>query len=89
MKRVLQALDEHFEEWMLTLLLGAMAVIMLLQVIMRYVFNMALTWPEEACRYLYIWCCFLGISYCISRRTELRVDLAEKLFRGNARKVYQ
>lgn len=89
MKKVLHLLDEHFEEWLLTLFLGLMAVIMLLQVIMRYVFKTALTWPEEVCRYLYIWCCFVGVSYCISRGSELKVDLTERLFKGKAKKAYR
>ena len=89
MKKIIHEMDLHLEEWLLTFFLGSMAVIMLLQVIMRYVFKSAMSWPEEVCRYLYIWSCFLGISYCISRKSELRIDLFEKIFRGKARAVFQ
>ncbi|WP_434310801.1 TRAP transporter small permease [Hominifimenecus sp. rT4P-3] len=89
MKKILQMLDQHLEEWLLTFFLGLIAAIMLLQVVMRYLFGNALAWPEEVCRYLYIWSCFLGISYCISQGTELRIDLFEKLFRGKAKKGVQ
>lgn len=89
MKKLVHEIDQHFEEWLLTFFLGAMAVIMLLQVVMRYVFKSALAWPEEVCRYLYIWSCFLGVSYCISQKSELRIDLFEKLFRGKVRFLFQ
>ena len=89
MKKIIQGLDRHFEEWLLTFFLGMIAAIMLLQVIMRYVLGNALAWPEEVCRYLYNWSCFLGISYCISQGSELRIDLFEKIFRGKARKAFQ
>ncbi len=89
MKNLVKWLDKYFEEVLLVALLGAMAVIMLLQVIMRYFFSSALAWPEEVCRYLYIWSCFLGISYCIGHGSELKIDLFEKIFRGKARAVFQ
>ena len=35
--------------------LGVMVAVILLQVIMRYVFNNALAWPEEAARFCMLW----------------------------------
>lgn len=35
--------------------LGLMVLVILLQVVMRYVFNSALPWPEEAARFLMLW----------------------------------
>ncbi|MEM1365535.1 MAG: TRAP transporter small permease subunit [Pseudomonadota bacterium] len=35
--------------------LGLMVVVILLQVVMRYVFNAALPWPDEAARFLMLW----------------------------------
>jgi TRAP-type C4-dicarboxylate transport system permease small subunit len=43
----------------------AIVVIMITQVIARYVFNASLIWAEEVCRYILIWQSFLliGIAY--------------------------
>jgi TRAP-type C4-dicarboxylate transport system permease small subunit len=43
----------------------AIVVIMITQVIARYVFNASLIWAEELCRYILIWQSFLliGIAY--------------------------
>ncbi|MEO0498781.1 MAG: TRAP transporter small permease subunit [Pseudomonadota bacterium] len=35
--------------------LGLMVVVILLQVVMRYLFNAALPWPDEAARFLMLW----------------------------------
>lgn len=35
--------------------MGLMVVIILIQVVFRYVFNAALPWPEEAARFLMLW----------------------------------
>ena len=45
MKKIIQGLDRHFEEWLLTFFLGMIAAIMLLQVIMRYMFCLLYTSP--------------------------------------------
>ncbi len=43
----------------------AIVVIMIVQVIARYVFNASLIWAEEVCRYILIWQSFLliGVAY--------------------------
>jgi TRAP-type C4-dicarboxylate transport system permease small subunit len=43
----------------------AIVVIMIVQVIARYVFNASLIWAEEMCRYILVWQSFLliGIAY--------------------------
>jgi len=89
MKKVLGILDRHLEEWLLLLFLGLIACIMLLQVVMRYAFSSALSWPEEVCRYLYIWSCFVGISYCIRQQSELKIDALERVLRGKGKILFQ
>ncbi len=80
MMKAIRWLDKHFEETVLILLMIGISCTMFLQVIMRYVFNMPLTWPEELSRYMWIWTVFFSMSYTIYMRNMLRVDvLAEFL----------
>ena len=72
--KVLKWLDENFEEYLMVFLLIAIAVIMMLQIVMRYIFSASLPWPEEAGRYLWIVTTCLSISYCIKKDCALRVD---------------
>lgn len=64
MKKALQWLDENLEEVLLVIALAAMAVIMGIQVIARYIFGASLSWSEELTRYIFIWAGFLSVSYC-------------------------
>ncbi|MDR1020405.1 MAG: TRAP transporter small permease, partial [Synergistaceae bacterium] len=67
-------LDEHFEEAMMSAFLLIIAVSIMAQVIMRYIFNSALSWPEEISRYSLVIFCFMTIGYCVRKRSSLRID---------------
>ena len=81
--KILRWLDEHFEEYILSGLLVVIAVVMMLQVIMRYVFNASLSWAEEASRYAFVWSALVSIGYTIKENSILKVDtLVEALPAG-------
>ncbi len=72
--KIIKWLDENFEEYILMTLLVMIASIMMLQIVMRYVFNASLSWPEELTRYCFVWSTFIGISYSIKKGSMLRID---------------
>ena len=78
--KVIRWLDENFEEVILVVLLVVISFVMLAQIIARYVFNNSMTWPEEFCRYCYIWTVFLSLGYTIKRGSMLRVGVVMDLF---------
>ncbi len=55
-------------------------VVLLLNVILRYLFHAALSWPPEVTTYCLILTIFLGSSAGITRNAELKVDLIVELF---------
>ncbi len=67
-------LDAHFEEYILSFLLALISCVMMLQVIMRYVFDSSLSWAEELSRYAFIWSTFVSVGYTIKKKTILKVD---------------
>lgn len=67
-------LDKNFEEFLLTLLLFLMTLIMGVQVFSRYIWGHSLTWSEELTRYLFIWSSFLSISYCTRRCISIKIE---------------
>ena len=81
----LQKIDRHFEEAVMILLLIGIGVIMLLQVILRYVFVAPLSWAEEVCRYLFVWSAFMSIGYCFKLGKVLSVDALYSKFPGRIR----
>lgn len=87
MKKLLKFLDEHGEETMLILLECAIVLVMLYQIIRRYVFNSSLSWSEEFCRYCFIWFMFIGYSYSIRERIDLRMDAIVNLLPVKVRRL--
>ena len=53
---------------------GTIIVVVLMQVVWRYVFNNSLTWTEELSRYLYAWIIFVGAALAIRDNSHVRVD---------------
>ena len=52
------------------LLLAVMVGVIFLQVVARYVFDHALSWPEEAGRFLFVWIVFLA-AVSVARDDEM------------------
>lgn len=51
-----------------------MTIVILLQVVCRYVFNAPLSWPEEAARYMMVWMTFLAAPYAYREGMFARLE---------------
>lgn len=80
MKRFLKWLDEDLEESLLMILLVAISVVMMAQVIMRYFFRQSMSWPEEFCRFCFVYSGFLSMGYCVRKGKMLKVDILVTFF---------
>lgn len=80
MKRFLKWLDEDLEETILMVLLVAIAVVMMAQVVMRYCFRQSMPWPEEFCRFCFVYSGFISMGYCVRRGKMLKVDILVGFF---------
>ena len=74
MPKILQLLERLIELSSYATLASLIAV-SFLQIVFRYIFNSALSWPEEVGRYLFIAVAFLGASLTMRRGGHLRVDI--------------
>lgn len=57
--------------------MAAMAIILIANILCRYVFGFSLTWSAEAARYCMVWVAFLGIAVLAHRREHLSVNFIE------------
>ena len=80
MKKLLKILDEHAEDVLAVILMSAATLIIVIQVIMRYLFKNSLSWSEEMARYLFVWMTFISISYGI-KKIEAALSLFPKSIR--------
>ncbi|MCD8077160.1 MAG: TRAP transporter small permease [Lachnospiraceae bacterium] len=87
MKKFWKWLDEDFEETILMFFLVIMACVMMWQIIMRYFFKASMSWPEEFCRYLFVFSGFLSIGYCVRREKMLKVDILLGFFPEGLKKA--
>lgn len=75
--KVIRWLDLHLEETIMVVLGSLIGVVIMFQIVMRYVFRHALPWPEEFCRFCYIYFCFISISYSVRNHSMLNVTLLQ------------
>lgn len=89
MKKALQWLDENLEEVLLVIALAAMAVIMGIQVIARYIFGASLSWSEELTRYIFIWSGFLSVSYCTKKCISIKIEQFVAMFPKRGKAIFK
>lgn len=74
--------------WVLIVLLATMAVLVIANVVSRYVFSHSFTWVEEVTRYMMIWAAFLGAGLALRVGGHIAIDsLASALPAAGARVV--
>ena len=69
------------------LLMGAITVLVSVQVFARYVLNDTPAWSEELCRYFFVWASFLGACVAMRRTAHLGVDSLVTRLPARAREV--
>ena len=85
MKKLLYWIDHYLEEAILVIFLILIACVMMLQIVVRYVFQSPLPWPEEFCRYCWIWSVFISLPYTMRKGNMLRVNVLVDLLPTKAR----
>ena len=70
-------------------LLVAIAVVMMAQVVMRYCFRQSMPWPEEFCRFCFVYSGFISMGYCVRRGKMLKVDILVTFFPKAVQKVLE
>ena len=86
--RRLADLLASFTHWAAVCTLALMVVVTFLQVIFRYVLQNSLDWSEEGARYLFVWTCYLGISYAMHSGSHLEVTVLRSRFGANGRRLF-
>lgn len=91
---VLKKINDGLMAFIKIVLIGAgtlMTALVIMNVILRYVFNSGLSW-SEACRFLFIWVTFLGAilaNDAALHGEHMRMDFVVEMFRGIPRKIVE
>lgn len=69
----------RLETWLSMSLLVAMFMLVILQVVSRYVFQSPLSWTEELARYVMIWMIFVASAHLTSTGEHIAITLIDKV----------
>lgn len=76
-KAILNFLD-NFEKYICQILLSFFIILLFMQVILRFIFDITLSWNEELSRFAFVWFVFLGASYAARLNAHNRVSFQFK-----------
>ena len=91
MKHVIDFIDNtKFTKFCASILMMCMAVIMTMNVILRYVFGFSFNWGDEILRYMCVYMSFFGVAAGWRYGTHIGVTIfVEKLFPEKSRKFFR
>jgi len=76
------------EGWVLAGLVVTMTVVVLLQVIYRYLLTQPLYWSEELARYLFVWISLLGAALSVHRGGHFGMDFFVRMMSERKRRAF-
>lgn len=75
MKKILR----NFEEYLSCFFISITVVLVIINVVLRYVFNMGIFWTEEVATYSFVWSVFIGASAAYKKRMHIGIDLLTRI----------
>ena len=79
---------EKVEKVILAASIAAMVVLMLYQVILRYVFSASNSWSEEVTRYLFIFNVMMASAIAVRRNSHLQIDILINCFSPRLKRIF-
>ena len=62
-----------------------MCLVIFFQIVARYVFTNAMSWPEEAGKIFFILATYSSMTYCMRKNGHLRIEVVQSFFPGTKR----
>lgn len=75
MRRTLRELDRNAERWAMLVFYAFCCIVIVQEVVRRFVFNFSSAWGEEAARYAFIYLGWIGAAYAVRERAHIRFDI--------------
>ena len=76
-------------EFLLVLIMGLLTIVVLWQVIARYVMTNPSSWTEELARFLLVWVSILGAAYVSGQRAHIAIDLLQQRAKPKNKRKFQ
>lgn len=85
--QILDAL-ERIEKLVIVIFVTLMIILMIYQVVLRYLFSAANSWSEELVRYLFIYTVMLGSAIAARRNSHLQIDVFINVLKNRTKCVF-
>ena len=72
---IIKKIDQHFEEFFCSLMLGYIAISLNIEVLNRYVFMSPSAFTDEIARMLMLFIVFLGVPWAVKMNRHIIIDL--------------
>lgn len=86
--KTLKNIINNIEEYISSVLLGAMVLLIFLQIIFRFVLNLPLRWTEETARYAMILLIYLSACSGVKKEKHIRIEAIHNALPQKAALVY-
>lgn len=86
--KTLKNIINNIEEYISSVLLGAMVILIFLQIIFRFVLNLPLRWTEETARYAMILLIYLSACSGVKKEKHIRIEAIHNALPQKAALVY-
>lgn len=86
--KTLKKIINNIEEYISSVLLGAMVILIFLQIIFRFVLNLPLRWTEETARYAMILLIYLSACSGVKKEKHIRIEAIHNALPQKAALVY-
>ncbi|ADQ13963.1 TRAP transporter small permease [Halanaerobium hydrogeniformans] len=70
---------KNFEEYLSCFFISITVILVIINVIMRYIFNSGIFWTEELATYSFVWSVFIGASAAYKKRMHIGIDLLTRI----------
>lgn len=75
MTRIARALNANAERWAMLVFYSFCCIVIVQEVVRRFVLNYSSAWGEEAARYAFIYLGWIGAAYAVRERAHIRFDI--------------
>ena len=65
-------------------LIGLFTLVIVANVISRYIFNRSMTWSAQAVSYFMLWAALIGVVILVNRGENLSIDIFRELIKGKS-----
>ncbi|MFR9040521.1 MAG: TRAP transporter small permease, partial [Bilophila wadsworthia] len=92
MSGILRWLDDWAEEFVVSVMLALLVLLLGMEVFSRFLLGKSFSWMEELCRYLFVWSSYIGVAIAVKHKEQLRIlmfmDVLQKRFPQLVRVLY-